>query len=355
MLPRAVLCALLTALALALAAPSATLAAPATRDAALEEFRAVVDDFDVDAGWTGSVDGCVVGEESQASLTATLHTVNTLRSFAGIGPVSFDPALNHRALAAALMMRAAGDLSHTPGPDWPCYSDEGAQGAGTSNLFLGRSGAAAMVGYVDDEGVGSLGHRRWLLDPAAVQFGSGSTGTTNALTVVGSPSATPVPSGKVVAWPPSGWVPWPWIFKTWSVALGGDLDSGTFDTSTAQVQVFLDDDPLAVTSVQTLDDGYGTGRTLSWDVAIPNTATRGDHELRVAISGVTRSGGQFPVEYTTNAFAAPDPVACAKARAKLDLAKKKLKKLRRNDADRDRIRKAKKRVKAAREAVAAAC
>ena len=151
--------------ACALVAPAAAVAAPDNRDDALEQYRAVVQDEQVDAGWTGSVDGCNVGEESQASLTATLDTVNTLRSFAGVGAVTFDPTLNHRALSAALMMKAAGELSHTPGPDWPCYSFEGDAGAGQSNLFLGASGATAMVGYVDDSGIESLGHRRWLLDP----------------------------------------------------------------------------------------------------------------------------------------------------------------------------------------------
>ena len=109
------------------ATPSA--AAPATRDAALEAYRAELADEQVDAGWTGSVNGCVVGEESQASLDATLRTVNTLRSFAGIDPVTLDASMNHSALAAALMMRAANDLSHTPDQNWPCYSSDGAYGA----------------------------------------------------------------------------------------------------------------------------------------------------------------------------------------------------------------------------------
>ncbi len=340
--------------AIALAAPAGALAAPSDRDTALEQYRAVLDDEGVDAGWTGSVNGCVVGEESQASLGATLRTVNTLRSFAGVGPVAFDPALNQRALAAALMMKAANDLSHTPGPEWPCYSEDGAQGAGTSNLFLGASGATAMVGYVDDEGVESLGHRRWLIDPAATTFGSGSTGTTNALTVIG-PSSTPVATGTTVAWPPAGWVPWAWIFNTWSIALGGDLDQNAFDTSAAKVEVRMGGEPLPVANVQTLDDGYGTGRTLSWNVDIPGTAISANRELNVTIDGVTRSGTQFPISYTTNTFLVPDAAKCAKARAKLQRAKKKLKKLRRQDAARPRIKRAKKRVKAAKSAVTAAC
>ena len=230
-------------------------------------------DGNVDAGWTGSVQSCTVGTEAQPSLDATLDSVNTLRSFAGLQPVTFDPSFNHLALSAALMMKAANSLSHTPGPDWPCYSDDGAMGAGSSNLYLGLSGAQAMVGYVDDDGVGSLGHRRWVIDPGATVFGSGSTGTTNALKVFGDARRRRSPAGTEVSWPPAGYVPWDWVFNTWSLALGGDSDASEFNVDNAQVQVSMDGQPLHVTNVQTLDDGYGTGHTFSWNVAVPNSAT----------------------------------------------------------------------------------
>ena len=344
---------------LAVALPaSASAAAPATRDAAIDAYRSVLADEQVDAGWTGSVDGCVAGSESQASLDATLRTVNTLRSFAGVGSVTFDETANHRALAAALMMTAAGDLSHTPDTNWPCYSDDGAYAAARSNLFLGLSGASAVVGFVDDSGIESLGHRRWVIDPAAQVFGSGSTGTSNALQVIDLPSGT-VPAGTRVSWPPAGFVPWPWVFDTWSVALGGTSDQDDYSTGNAQVRVSLDGEPLDVSKVQTLDDGYGTGRTLSWEVAVPTSARSADHDLRVTINGVTNGGAEQQISYTAQAVApsgsGSDNSACAAAKAKLAKAKAKLKKLRQNGASKRRIKKAKKKVKDAKAAVAAAC
>ena len=334
-------------------------AAPATRDAAVEAYRSVVADERVDAGWTGSVEGCVVGTESQASLDATLHTVNTLRSFAGIGDVTFDPTLNHRALAAALMMLAANDLSHTPGPTWPCYSDDGAYAAARSNLFLGLSGASAMVGFLDDEGIEELGHRRWVIDPAAQVFGSGSTGATNALTVFSDAPPATVPAGTQVAWPPNGFVPRQWIFRDWSIALGGTSDQDGYSTDNAQVRVTLDGSPLDVTNVRSLPDGYGTGETMSWRVALPNSATAADLDLKVTIDGVTLNDSPKPISYTVKAFdpsgQGGDDAACAAAKAKLKKAKQKLRKLRRNDASRQRIARAKKKVREAKAAVAAAC
>ena len=225
----------------ALAPGSAGAAPPPDRAAALALYRAVQADTRVEAGWTGDTATCTAGTESAASRAATLHAVNALRAFAGLGPVTFDEVRSAEALAAALMMKAANSLSHTPDPAWPCYSADGAAAAGNSNLYLGESGAAAMVGYVDDDRVPSLGHRRWLLDPRATVFGSGSTGGSNALWVVdGSGSAA---SGTTVAWPPAGWVPWPWVFTDWSLAVGNGDERVAFDAP--QVDVTLDGAPLA--------------------------------------------------------------------------------------------------------------
>ena len=334
---------------------TASAAAPATRDAAIDAYRSVLDDEQVGAGWTGSVNGCVIGEESQASLDATLRTVNTLRSFAGIGSVTFDATKNHQALAAALMMKAANDLSHTPDPSWPCYSDDGSYAARRSNLFLGLSGAAAMVGFVDDAGIEVLGHRRWVIDPAARVFGSGSTGSSNALMVFDDAQPATVPAGTKVSWPPAGFVPWPWVFDDWSIALGGTADQDSYSTADAQVRVSLDGEPLAVSNVKTLADGYGTGRTLSWKVDVPGSAPSADHDLKVTIGGVTLNGSEQQISYTTHAIHLPDEAACNAAKAALAKAKATLKKVRDNGASKRRIAKAKRRVKKAKAAVAAAC
>jgi uncharacterized protein YkwD len=333
----------------------ASAAAPATRDAAVAAYRSVLDDEQVAAGWTGSVEGCVIGTESQASLDATLHTVNTLRSFAGIGSVTFDATKNHQALAAALMMKAANDLSHTPDASWPCYSDDGSFAARRSNLFLGASGADAMVGFLDDAGIDVLGHRRWIIDPAAQVFGSGSTGSSNALMVLGDGVPASVPAGTRVSWPPAGFVPWPWVFGDWSIALGGTSDQDDYSTDGAQVRVSLDGEPLDVSNVRTLADGYGTGRTLSWKVDVPASAASADHDLKVTVNGVTRNGADQQISYTTQAINPSGNPACDAAKAKLGKAEAKLKKLRQGGASKGRIAKAKKRVKKAKAAVEAAC
>jgi uncharacterized protein YkwD len=293
---RLLIAALLTA---ALVASAPAYAKPADRAAALAAYQAEVTDESVPAGWTGSVDGCVVGTESADSLAATRRTVNTLRDFTGLGPVSFDDALNHKALAAALMMRAQNDLSHDPPPSWACYSADGKDGASHSNLYLGISGPAAMVGYVDDSDIPSLGHRAWVLDPSASVFGSGSTGTTNALYVI-SGQSVPVPANSTVPWPPAGWVPWQWIFGDWSVQVGGDNQTVSFQDP--QVTVTADGQPVAVSGVRTLS------HTLAWRVDLPQGLTSGDHVLHVSVSGAIVAGQPLPIDYDVKAFAAAAPV-----------------------------------------------
>ena len=246
----------------------------------------MVDATQVPAGWTGSTTSCAVGTESSGSIGATLLAVNTLRDFAGLPPVGFDAELNRKALSAAVMMRAAGALSHSPGPDWPCYTADGDEGAGRSNLYLGQSGAGAMVGYVDDGGVDSLGHRRWLLDPRGVTFGTGSTGSTNALLVIGG-GGTPAAPPQLVSWPPAGFVPWPLVFDTWSMAI---TQAGAVDTSGATVSVTVDGQSRATSNVRTLADGFGTGRTVAWESALTDADRAGVRQVTATLSNVVIGG-----------------------------------------------------------------
>ena len=92
-------------------------------------------------GWTGDVGDCRPGTVTEEHLDATLEMVNYFRVMTGLpGNVVFDPALNALCQQAALMMAAEGNLSHSPPTDWACYTEEGAEAAGNSNLALGASG-----------------------------------------------------------------------------------------------------------------------------------------------------------------------------------------------------------------------
>jgi uncharacterized protein YkwD len=272
-----------------------------TRDEAIDAYDVVQDGARVPAGWTGSTDSCAVGTESAASTAATLDSVNAMRSLVGAAPVTLDATLNRKALAAALMMRAQGDLSHSPGPEWRCWSADGAEAAGSSNLFLGASGARAVEGFVDDEGIGSLGHRRWVLNPEARTFGTGSTGSSNALWVFGPGSVT-VPDRTAVAWPPAGWVAAPWLFADWSVEI---VEADVAGLSRAQVAVTIDGRPVTVTGVREVERAFGPGSTLSWRVPAAGDLPAGDHAVTVSVSGLVVDGDAGPITWSTR-VADPD-------------------------------------------------
>ncbi|MBS0657611.1 MAG: hypothetical protein JSR82_05100, partial [Verrucomicrobia bacterium] len=111
--------------------------------------------------WTGSISPVNPGTTSLAYRKATLQRINWYRRMAGNLPnIVFDPQLNAKCQAGALMVSAANMF--TPFPPavipttWPGYTPEGAVGAQNSNLALNINGPEAIDGYIADlEEVGS--------------------------------------------------------------------------------------------------------------------------------------------------------------------------------------------------------
>ncbi|HBW51582.1 MAG TPA: hypothetical protein DEF47_16940 [Herpetosiphon sp.] len=101
----------------------------------------------VDIGWTGNASTCTPGTTTQAFRDTVLARINYFRRMAGMGTVTFDPALNAKAQQAALMMSRNRTLNHNPPSNWLCYSAEGSEAAGKSNLAAGvtANGTGAIV------------------------------------------------------------------------------------------------------------------------------------------------------------------------------------------------------------------
>ncbi len=262
----------------------------------------------VTPSWSGAVYGCVAGAPSAATQDATLRAVNYFRAMAGLPAVTFDPTLSATAEEAALMMTAKQALSHAPDPTWPCYSTVGADGAKHSNLYLGRSGASAIAGYMVDPGSGNAvaGHRRWILYPPQTQMGSGSTADTNALYVLATPGQRPA-APAWVSWPPAGYVPV-------QIEPGGRWSLSANDEVTsfagATVTVTVGGSPRPVT-VNTVVDGYGDN-TLVWQVDTGYAAGQADRTFHVSVSGIMRNTSTTSYDYDVTLFdatsgASPNP------------------------------------------------
>jgi hypothetical protein len=176
-----------------------------------------------DADWDGRVATCDAGTISQAFLDATLLRINWFRAMVGLSAdIVLNPEWNVKCQDAALMFIANAQLSHTPPTAWDCYTGDGAEAAGKSNIGLGNVGPASIDAYIEDDGGSNtpLGHRRWILYPPQETMGYGATTAvssffhgSNSLWVIGGASGSSAQDGS---WPPEGFVPWQTVYPRWS-------------------------------------------------------------------------------------------------------------------------------------------
>jgi len=205
------------------------------------------------AGWNGSVDACDPGTTTQEFRNHVLHRVNFFRAMTGIpADVTLNAEYSRQAQAAALIMSANGQRSHTPPSTWQCYTPAGSDGAFRSNLFTGRAGVFAVDGYIEDAGATNkdTGHRWWTLSPYLGQIGTGDVipdgGTiANALYISDASTPNPTTARAYVAWPPPGFVPYQVVYTRWSFTLFSDQPF-TEDMTNAVVTMEANGQPVPV-------------------------------------------------------------------------------------------------------------
>ncbi len=245
-------------------------------------------------GWNGDRASCIPGTDAQAYSDATVLRVNYFRALAGLpGDVTLSTLWNSECMDAALMMSKQGQLSHSPGTNWACYTASGAEAAGKSNLYLGREGPPAIDGYIDDPGSNNyfVGHRRWILYPPQKVIGSGSIPATggpaaNALWVIGGFASRPSQPAWV-AWPPRGYVPYqvmPQSSGRWSFAYAG--------ANFANASVFMSRNGtnVALALEQQLNNQGYADNTIVWiPQGVPVTKPSSDITYTVTVSNVVVS------------------------------------------------------------------
>ena len=297
-----------TVLALAAFAPAAAHAGVPPENArafAQEVYSRYVADRAVPTGWPGPAGTCDVALDSPESGAATLGTLNALRALARVPPVTFSWRESMVAADAATLMAANKGATHTPPPDWACWTSTGADAAAASNLALGPTGARAIAAYLDDPGDNNavVGHRMNVLDPRPRVMGSASTDITNALTSAYLPARF-APQNTMVAWPPPGWFPAQLMTRRWSLAI-----HGSSDITRARVAMTLDGSPIAVSGPI---EGASVDRfehSLVWEpdpAALDRAADGGDHQLGVVITGIRVSGLRASARYTVRTFGAAE-------------------------------------------------
>ncbi|MBM4370808.1 MAG: hypothetical protein FJ098_04095 [Deltaproteobacteria bacterium] len=240
-----------------------------------------------------SLKSCLAGKTSAAAKAEALATVNQVRALAGLPLVTYDPSGDLVTQAAALLMAANGALDHTPPETWRCWSEEGAWGASTSNLHLKWSTAPldppppseAIIGFLVDDGVPSLGHRRWLLDPFLPSVSWGAAGGladqggtwpydwAGVLEIVKSPLAdlSGLDPG-FVACPVGAW-PAAWFQADWYLSFAVLADTAspwgneTVSYEEAEIAVLGPGGSMNVWGLSWNNHGYGLPNHLQWRVA----------------------------------------------------------------------------------------
>lgn len=286
---------------------------PSNRQVSLDYFNQVYRASEgVAIGWTGNHASCDAGETAAAFREAVRLRINYFRAMAGVpGNVQLAGEYSSKAQQTALMMSVNGQLSHDPPPSWLCYTEEGAEAAGSSNLYLGVYGPSAITGYMYDPGDGNyaVGHRRWILYPQTEWMGTGDIPSTasywssNALWVFDENMWQPRPQTReaYVAWPPPGYVPYQVVFPRWSFA----YDEAGFSGATVEMSSGGQGIPVAV---QPVVSGYGEN-TLVWEPDLSfDEPPPSDTVYNVTVRGVEIDSVAYDFAYQVILFD-PGPLA----------------------------------------------
>jgi hypothetical protein len=196
--------------------------------------------------------------------------------------VTTDGVRDEKAQACALIMHANGALSHNPPQSWTCWSADGAEAAGSSNIASAPGVMAVDLYMVDPGNATTLGHRRWILSNGLGPVGLGSTGVASCMWVIGGSG---VGGNEWTAFPPPGAFPFEAVGPSWTTIdeTGWSVQSDTINLAGAQVSITADGDDKPVT-VTGLAQGYGSAHAIA--IRPQGWTTEPDTTYEVEITGI---------------------------------------------------------------------
>ncbi len=258
-------------------------------------------DYEGNNMWTGAVAFCTPGTTSAIFKNDVRRRVNFYRALVGLpGDITFNATYSAKDQAAALMMSANNALSHTPPNTWSCFTTDGYEAAGASNLAWGTFGPGSVDAYMRDDGANNIvvGHRRWILYTRAQVMGTGDIpfnvpyNSANALWVLGS--FKPAPAPTFLCWPNQGFVPASLSPARWSLSYPGA------NFASATVTMTQNGSPVPLTVISRTDNGYGDN-TIVWAPSGLPSSVSSDLPYVVTVSGIA-GGGPTTKSYTVTLF-----------------------------------------------------
>jgi uncharacterized protein YkwD len=258
---------------------------PGGADAAAVCARWTADRVNLSEGtWTGATATCTAGDLPADARANALRLVNLYRWLAQLPPVVTDPTKDAQDMQCALMMRANNMISHTPPTTWLCYSADGANAAGNSNVSSGPAVSSVDLYMIDPGNATTLGHRRWVMSNSLGPIGIGGTDRASCMWTLGGTGRAGKPW---TAWPPPGIIPlaamMPQARGMTVDQTGWSIQSDNINLANAQISVTSDGVNLPVTVTQ-LDPNFGGRYALRFN-PIGWTTTAGK-TYAVAVSGL---------------------------------------------------------------------
>jgi hypothetical protein len=253
---------------------------------------------------------CDPGTLTEDAYDEALRVANYARWLTGLPEVDYDDGLNPRTQACATIMANQRALSHDPPRHWACWTQEGADAAGESNIHLNSRSETivdSVIGYLRDGGDNNradVGHRRWLQSPTLGRVGFGyhhsqSTNASASCYNVISSAAARRSGPPFVAYPNPGVFPLELVtsrFWTlpWSVSIHSGYRDPWADTGQWSVSVWRisgeEMTPLDVQYVNASGQWYGRNHAV---VFSPNfEVTEGTYRILV-------EGPEHRFEWTT--------------------------------------------------------
>ena len=243
-----------------------------------------------------------VGSLSQAAQEDALHIANTARFAAGItNQLTIGNDQAQFAQAASMINRLNLQVNHFPSLPAGMKADSaeyanGTIGAANSNLASGFNILDSVVEYLRDDlgeqNQTEVGHRRWVLNPQASLVGFGQTDEFSAM-FVNNDDYAGENANTVYAYPGQTAISeFHSEGSSLSLMFGENFELANAqvevtDLATGQVNTESHVDESFKGSVKAITFGYGMNYA-------PGT------KLQVKVTGVTKDGQEYPVEYTIN-------------------------------------------------------
>ncbi|SDM15169.1 CAP domain-containing protein [Kriegella aquimaris] len=247
--------------------------------------------------WSGNTTTCDPGAVPTDVMNKIFLRLQYYRKAVGLeNTVTENIDQSAKAQKAALMMKSNNKLDHFPPASWSCFTEEGSEAAGKSNLTMTKN-AEAIDSYISEPGDsnGPVGHRRWLLYPRLRSIGVGNTNSSNAIWVVGNSGQEPSNMPEFIAWPPAGYVPGNVVFPRWSFSIPGA------DFSQAQVSMIDENGKVIELNLEELSLAYADP-TIVWVPKGIKTNESIDTSYLVTIKSVALDGQILDYEYLVTLF-----------------------------------------------------